>query len=88
MDKRATFPQMGRQMKYILTWLLLLWISSQSLADKVSPADENVDPKNTTKVFSQGQNISYKAVLTHDPIGNLPKSFTICATRSAKPSGN
>ena len=32
------------------------------------------------RFFSQGQNISYKAVLTHDPIGNLPKSFTICAT--------
>ena len=41
-----------------------------------------MDMKKTTKVLIPGilDSEQSKAVLSHDPIGNLPNSFTICST--------
>ena len=62
----------------------LICVSIQACAAKASLNDVTSDKKKTTKVFSPGHNIvnsdPSKAVLTHDPIGSLPNSFTICST--------
>ena len=53
-------------------------------AENFSPVDENVELKKTTKVLTHDYSIPYleapRAVLTLDPLGGLPPSFTICST--------
>ena len=62
----------------------LICVSIQACAVKASTIDGTTDKKKTTKVFSPGHSIvksvPSKAVLSHDPIGSLPNSFTICST--------
>ena len=75
-------------MGFKLTKCLLLFVlvcgTFYECAFQASSEDGTTDMKKTTRVFSPGPFIAdseqSKAVLSHDPIGSLPNSFTICST--------
>ena len=71
-------------MGFNLTKCLLQLFVACAIFDECAFQASSKDMKKTTRVFSPGHNSQdsdpSKAVLSHDPIGSLPNSFTICST--------